>query len=173
MGGARSLQRVGLVVASACRLEGRNASDVISIERLTKRREFLAAATGARASSRGFSVQAKARGEALARGEGPARFGFTVTRKTGNAVERNRIRRRLREIVRLAADMDARPGFDYVLIGRRDALSLDFRQLMRDFSKSLQRAHASAEARGHGERAATQGVTAPQSNATGHGSDRL
>lgn len=172
------MQRVGLVVASACRLEGWNASDVISIERLTKRREFLAAATGARASSRGFSLQAKARGVSLAQGElahgeEPARFGFTVTRKTGNAVERNRIRRRLREIVRLAADRDARPGFDYVLIGRRDALSLDFRQLMRDFSKSLQRAHASTEARGHGERAATQGAPAPQSNATGHGSDQL
>ena len=167
MGGARLLQRVGPVAASACRLEGRNASDVISIDRLTKRREFLAAATGARASSRAFNLQIKARGE------GPARFGFTVTRKTGNAVERNRIRRRLREIVRLAAGKDARPGFDYVLIGRRDALSLDFRQLMRDFSNSLQRAHASVEARGRGERAATQGATAPPSNATGHGSDRL
>jgi ribonuclease P protein component len=63
-------------------------------------------------------------------GDRPARFGFTVTKKIGNAVVRNRIRRRLREAVRLSSG--AEPGTDYVLVGRRAALSLQFDRLVTD-----------------------------------------
>lgn len=109
---------------------------VAHFERLTKRPQFLAAANGARSFSRGFNLQA------LERSEGSPRFGFTITKKVGTAVERNRIRRRLREAVRLVAPLEARPGFDYVLIGRREALSLQFQQLTSDLSLALRRAHA-------------------------------
>ena len=63
---------------------------------------------------------------AIAGIQGPVRFGFTVSKKVGNAVERNRVRRRLREIVRLSAANRLRTGHDYVLVGRRAALDLPF-----------------------------------------------
>ena len=73
---------------------------------------------------------------------GPMRVGFTVSRKVGNAVERNRVRRRLREIVRRTADAGMMPGHDYVLIGRRAALGLPFERMIDEFDRTLQRVHA-------------------------------
>jgi ribonuclease P protein component len=67
----------------------------------------------------------------------PARFGFTVTKKIGNAVVRNRIRRRLREAVRLVGASRAVPGTDYVLIGRRAALTLPFARLVSDLTSGI------------------------------------
>lgn len=114
------------------------------MERLRQRADFLATARGAKAPCSGFVLQARARDH-----DGPARIGFTVSRKVGNAVERNRVRRRLREVVRLhgaqvAADHGVRPGHDYVLIGRRAALGLPFERLVEHFQSALRRIHAGA-----------------------------
>ena len=65
------------------------------------------------------------------------RFGFTATRKTGNAVERNRIRRRLREVVRLMKDNPAADGYDYVIVARREALNAPFERLAQDLRRAL------------------------------------
>ncbi|SHG93506.1 ribonuclease P protein component [Kaistia soli DSM 19436] len=100
--------------------------------RLKKRAEFLAAAGGARASRRGFLLQKRDRDS-----EAGPRFGFTVTKKMGNSPERNRIRRRLREAVRLVAAPHASARSDYVLIGRRAALSQPFEDLVRDLISGL------------------------------------
>lgn len=107
------------------------------MERLRQRADFLAAATGARAPVSGFVLQALDRRE-----DGPVRVGFTVSKKVGNSPERSRVRRRLREVVRLAAPAQMRPGHDYVLIGRRAALALPFDRLIEDFSRALGRIHA-------------------------------
>jgi ribonuclease P protein component len=107
------------------------------MERLKRRADFLAAASGSKVPAAGFVLQARARD-----GEGPARVGFTVTKRAGNAVERNRIRRRLREIVRLTGGVEMKTGHDYVLIGRRDALTLSFTRMTDDFLRALKRAHA-------------------------------
>lgn len=99
------------------------------MERLKRRAAFKAVAGGRRAARPGFVLQALAR---------PApdevavpRVGFTVTRQIGNAVVRNRIRRRLREAVRQTGDA-ADAGMDYVLVGRRAALTLPFERLVTD-----------------------------------------
>jgi len=110
-----------------------------AMQRLRQRANFLAAATGAKAPVTGFVLQALNRRE-----DGPVRVGFTVSRKVGNAVERNRVRRRLREVVRLAPPAAMRPGYDYVLIGRRAALELPFDRLVEDFDRALSRVHAAA-----------------------------
>jgi ribonuclease P protein component len=109
------------------------------MERLRQRADFLAAASGIKVSAAAFLLQARKRTD-----DGPVRFGFTVTKKTGNAVERNRIRRRLREMVRLAAGAGTRSGHDYVLIGRRAALTIPFARMTREFDGALRRAHAGA-----------------------------
>lgn len=102
------------------------------MERLRKRSEFKAAAKGRRVNRPGLALQ-MAPGEP---GAGP-RFGFTVTRKVGNAVVRNRIRRRLREAVRVGALQKARPGTNYVVIGREAALTRPFTELVADLEAGL------------------------------------
>jgi ribonuclease P protein component len=104
------------------------------MERLRQRADFLAAATGAKVPTTAFVLQARKRDD-----HGPVRVGFTVSRKVGTAVERNRVRRRLREIVRLSAATGLSAGHDYVLIGRRAALSLPFEQITEDFKRALRR----------------------------------
>ena len=106
------------------------------MQRLRHRADFLAAATGGRAPVSGFVLQALNRRE-----DGPVRVGFTVSKKVGNSPERNRVRRRLREMVRLSPDA-MRQGYDYVLIGRRAALDMPFERLVTDFGRALGRVHA-------------------------------
>ena len=112
------------------------------MERLKQRAEFLAAAKGAKVSGDAFVLQALERGDA-----GPPRFGFTVSKKVGTAVERNRVRRRLRDIVRRADALPSASGHDYVLIGRRAALTIPFDRLMTDFAGALSRIHRNRRAR--------------------------
>ena len=73
------------------------------------------------------------------------RVGFTCSKKVGNSVERNRVRRRLREVVRLAPPEQMRRGYDYVLIGRRTALELPFERLVEDFNRALGRVHGTVQ----------------------------
>jgi len=106
------------------------------MERLRQRADFLAAATGAKAPGTAFVLQARKRDD-----DGPIRVGFTVSKKVGTAVERNRVRRRLREMVRLSKADRMRSGHDYVLIGRRAALKAPFSRMMHDFEGALRRVH--------------------------------
>lgn len=102
---------------------------------LKKRSEFLTVAKGGRTARRAFVLQA-----AKTRADGEPRVGYTVTKKTGNSVERSRIKRRLRAaIAALETDLPA-SGADYVLIGRRAALSQPFEDLLKDLKESINRA---------------------------------
>src|SRR5215468_10941716 len=104
------------------------------MERLRQRSDFLAAARGAKVATAGFVLQALERAES-----GPVRVGFAVSKKVGNAVERNRVRRQLREIVRLSAAAGLHAGSDYVVVGRRAALGIPFDRLTEDFAGALKR----------------------------------
>ena len=104
------------------------------MDRLRQRADFLAVADGARVNGPAFTLQGRRRDDS-----GPVRVGFTVTKKNGTAVERNRIRRRLREVVRRTDKMALRPDHDYVLVGRRAALSRDFAAMVDDLQNCLQR----------------------------------
>lgn len=124
------------------------------MERLRKRADFVAAASGLKVPAPAFVLQIRKRDHAQGKAQqGKAqaarqvaadapRVGFTVTKKIGNAVERNRIRRRLREVVRLCDPRHLRSGHDYVLIGRRAALTLPFTRLAQDFDGALRRGFA-------------------------------
>jgi ribonuclease P protein component len=107
------------------------------MERLRQRADFLAAASGLKTTATAFVLQARERVDG-----GPARLGFTVSKKVGNAVERNRVRRRLRDIVRLLGADRMRSGHDYVLIGRRGALRVPFARIAEEFEGALRRVHA-------------------------------
>ncbi len=105
--------------------------------RLKKRKDFLAAARGARRHASAFVLQVGLPADKTP-AEAPARFGITVTKKTfASAVRRNRIRRRLREALRLGAALSAPAGRDYVFVARESAIDLPFAQLMSDMSAAL------------------------------------
>jgi ribonuclease P protein component len=104
------------------------------MDRLRQRADFLAVANGARAGSAAFVVQSRRRDD-----DGPIRVGFTVTKKNGTATERNRIRRRLRELVKRLDVITMRPHSDYVLVGRRAALTCDFATMLEDLRSALLR----------------------------------
>lgn len=106
-------------------------------DRLKKRAEFLAVARGRKVPRRGFVLQYAVRSEGAGSTAPKARFGFTVTKRNGNSVERNRIRRRLKEAVRLAAAEIANPACDHVLVGRREGMTLAFADLVADLAGAL------------------------------------
>ena len=108
-----------------------------NMDRLKRRADFRAVAAGVRASGNAFVLQSQRRTD-----EDGIRVGFTVSRQVGSAVERNRVRRRLRELVRLANAESLRGGHDYVLVGRRPALQSPFGDMIREFDKALGRVHA-------------------------------
>jgi len=108
---------------------------------LKRRPDFLRVRTGARSACPAFVLEARRRdGQAE-----EARFGFTVSKQVGGAVERNRIRRRLKAAVRDVLLEHARRDFDYVLVARRPALDAGFASLVSDLVQALQRVHASPE----------------------------
>ena len=116
---------------------------------IKRRADFLRVRGWGRWSSPSFALEAKARDPALKPAVEPptARFGFTVTKKLGNAVVRNRIKRRLREAVRHSASPYCRPEYDYVLIARGAALARTFADLTGDLVVALQRVHAKDQSR--------------------------
>jgi ribonuclease P protein component len=109
---------------------------------LRKRAEYLRVRKGARCATPAFVLEAKERsGEDRFPTADEPRFGFTITRQVGKAVERNRIRRRLKAAVGgLAAD-HAKGAFDYVLIARRPALTTAYGALVAELAKAFGRVH--------------------------------
>jgi len=136
------------------------------MDRLRQRADFLAVANGTRANSAAFVLQGRARDDG-----GPIRIGVTVTKKNGTATERNRIRRRLRELVKRLDVISMRPHHDYVLVGRRAALTRDFATMLDDLRSALHRLDRQPKPQGEVDTGnaskAKMRVSAPTSVGTG------
>ena len=101
---------------------------------LTKRADFVATNAGIRNARAGFVLLTRPND-----GRG-VRFGITVTKKIGNAVVRNRMKRRFRELLRAALPAQGLPDHDHVLIGRAGGVERDFALLAEELTKALDRA---------------------------------
>jgi ribonuclease P protein component len=120
------------------------------LKTLKTRAQFQRVQAGSKWAAKAFVLQGLARGEETS--EGP-RFGFAVgsraladqtkgkPAKRPGAVKRNRARRRLKEAVRLTAPHCAKPDFDYVIIGRREALHQGFADLLEDMQRAFDKVH--------------------------------
>ncbi len=117
--------------------------DRLALAVLSKRADFLRAAQARRQAMPGFVLQARYRGDGCA----GIRVGYTCSKKIGNAVIRNRARRRLREVARATLPTGGVPGWDYVMVGRPGAtVERVFADLLADMAHALGRVHA-AQAR--------------------------
>ena len=103
---------------------------------IRKRADFLAANRGLRVARPGFVLLAHPNG-----GLGK-RFGVTVTKKIGNAVVRNRMKRRFRELLRAALPEAGLPDHDHVLIGREGGIERDYAKMRDELAAALERAAA-------------------------------
>ncbi|NBU83764.1 MAG: ribonuclease P protein component [Sphingomonadaceae bacterium] len=100
---------------------------------MNKRSDFLASNNGKRAASGGLVLLVRDRAD----GNPQIRVGFTVTKKIGNAVIRNRMKRRFREIARAALPDHGIAGADHVIIGRASGVERDFAALQKDLDRAL------------------------------------
>lgn len=117
----------------------------VAIGRLKNRPEFLHVAAARRKwVAPGLILQARASEQA----DAPlsCRVGFTATRKVGNAVTRNRARRRLRAAVQTVMPIHAKPGYDFVLIARNETARRPFPALLDDLAQALKRLDAYRDA---------------------------
>ncbi len=115
----------------------RDAAIAPTCGRLTKRSQFLAVASGRRFHTARMTVQSIGRAPISDAGTTGVRIGLTVTKKTGQSTERNRIRRRLRAAVKVASGQWPAADLDMVIVARREALSVPFPILVDDLARAL------------------------------------
>jgi ribonuclease P protein component len=115
------------------------ASEPYRLTTLTRRADFVAAARARRQSRPGLTLQARRRD---AEGPDGIRIGYTCSKKVGNAVARNRAKRRLRAAARAIIPRLGHPGWDYVLIGRPTITAgRPFAALCDDLASALEAVH--------------------------------
>ena len=112
----------------------------MALSTLKKRAEFLRITGGRRWSNSAFVLEARSRPNE-ANGPAGARFGFTVSKKIGGAVVRNRVRRRRRALAAALDPSQVRQGYDYVLIARPAAVERAYGDLKADLEQALARIH--------------------------------
>lgn len=125
---------------------GGEAARVPAMTTLTRRADFLRAASARRQGTAGFLLQARRRDPAEPVAPQEIRVGYTCSRKLGNAVARNRAKRRLRELARQMIPARGQEGWDYVLVGRPEATATrDFAEMLSDLKYALTRVHSGTD----------------------------
>ena len=115
---------------------------------MTRRADFLRAASARRQGTAGFLLQARRRDGAEPVAPQVIRVGYTCSKKLGNAVARNRAKRRLRALAREVIPAQGQGGWDYVLVGRPEATATrDFAEMRADLARALARVHAGPDPR--------------------------
>lgn len=121
----------------------------IPLEVMRKRAEFVRTAKGKRVHRPGFLLQARKVDDGGADAGATIRVGFTASKRVGNAVMRNRAKRRLRALARNVLPLHGRPGWAYVLIAKAGTTgSMPFADLERDLISALRRVHGDERANG-------------------------
>ena len=116
------------------------------VQILKTRPDFLRVARGRRVVTDAFVFQAAPQPTSLTQSVPTIRVGFTCSKKVGNAVARNRAKRRLREIARLVLPTHGAPGFDYVLIGRAERTAQqDFVEMQTALQRALAKLHGASK----------------------------
>lgn len=115
---------------------GARSQEALSLITIRQRKDFLAANSARRVATPGFVLLVRDRGD----GSDVKRLGITVTKKIGNAVVRNRMKRRFRELARLLIAPNGISGADHILIGRAGGVERDYATLAQELDKALKRA---------------------------------
>ena len=111
----------------------------ITLTTILKRRDFLLVAAEKRSGQPGLLLQGRNRQD----GSSSTRVGYTCSKKLGNAIARNKAKRRLREISKATLTVKGDPGWDYVLVGRpKTTLERNYSLLIEDLNKAIKKVHS-------------------------------
>tara|TARA_B100000900_G_C20454882_1_gene664740 strand:- start:189 stop:596 length:408 start_codon:yes stop_codon:yes gene_type:complete len=127
-----------------------------ALHTLRVRRDFLAVAKGDKQVRRGLVLQARSRRPDTRINAAAIRFGLTATKKIGNAVIRNRTRRRLRVLAHEILSAHGQPGYDYVLIGRAATKHRTWEGLRTDLRSALKKVHKAKPKKAESEKAGSK-----------------
>ena len=121
----------------------RNSNTIV---KLNSRTHFLEVNSKLKASAKGLHLQGKYRSVKDLAPKDLIRVGFTCSKKVGNSVTRNKSKRRLKHLARQCLSKKGRPGWDYVLIGRKDeTANMPFSELIKSFEYTIDKLHLKKE----------------------------
>ena len=109
---------------------------MVKLETIKSSKDFQNAKNGLFFRSTSFLLQA-----VQSDNKGVTRVGYTVSKQNGNAVNRNRIKRRLRSVSNLIFEKHGKKNWNYVIIGKKNTLIVDFQSLLKELTSAIKKIH--------------------------------